>query len=661
MNEEQIRKSFEKYDSRCIKERKDKEIRGGLLLVELTENIRLVYVSPDLTELLGYSHEQFIKKFEKKPEFLFTKNGREEVVKEIMEKHRYLKFSCMSADGGMRFFKASCSTPELCEGKSYYCIHCLDVTKYRRAMYQVTSLEKREKVLVEKSEDCIFEWNITENKLMISENWKEKFEQVVDKEYLDVKKDIKQYIHREDLGKFNNMLNQVLAGGTPGDILLRCYKDMEKKKYFWCSVSLISVLYDDKTPMFVIGRLKDIDYQLKQLYGLASRRSSFFMLANGENNRPLIDKILKESSQNTLHAIIVLRLDYFKGMEERLGKLATEIMLETYSDALARITYERDVISYEKDGVFSVFLNSIGSLDNIAWKVKKMCNVSVGTKHAPMTACAGVAVFPFDGRDYNQLYVRACETFEMAVAKGEKQTYGFYQYEDGSANTQLVSKSTDVHMKPDGIVTDIVEEWFHAIKTVDNMKKQVEIAETQIMLNQIQPHFIYNTLANIKAVMQKDSELAGQMIVSFSKCLRIQLDALGKDRVAPFKEIIELLKNYIALEKMRFRDKINVHFELECMEFSMPHFILQPLVENAIRHGICKREEGGDIWVRTKKTEKDNIIIEIEDNGVGFSLKKRDKLGIGLENVKVRVQYLMNGEMDIVTQPDKGTKITLIM
>ncbi len=192
----------------------------------------------------------------------------------------------------------------------------------------------------------------------------------------------------------------------------------------------------------------------------------------------------------------------------------------------------------------------------------------------------------------------------------------------------------------------------------DSLREQ----RLQLMLSQIRPHFIYNSLSSISSLCESDPKRAQILTDDFAEYLRSQLDALETDRPIPFEKALEQVGFYIELEQARFGDRVNVAYHIATRSFEMPTMTLQPLVENAIRHGICKKEEGGTIRISTKETE-DAFWIEIADDGVGFdekAIKADGKSHIGIKNVRERLASY-GDRLEIVSKVGVGTTATIIL
>lgn len=207
---------------------------------------------------------------------------------------------------------------------------------------------------------------------------------------------------------------------------------------------------------------------------------------------------------------------------------------------------------------------------------------------------------------------------------------------------------------------DTVEAFKQARKTAELQKELGDINMT-LMLSQIQPHFLYNALNTIKYLTKKDPKSAETAIVKFSSYLRTNMDSLTQKEPIHFKKEMEHVQNYIYIECLRFGDRLNVEYDIACDEFLIPPLTIQPIAENAIKHGINQRVDGGTLKISTCEDEK-NIFIIIEDNGVGFDVNEQKNDGrshIGMNNIKVRLKEMLNAQVEIKSVINKGTKVTI--
>ncbi len=197
-------------------------------------------------------------------------------------------------------------------------------------------------------------------------------------------------------------------------------------------------------------------------------------------------------------------------------------------------------------------------------------------------------------------------------------------------------------------------------KNIDlaNEEEKNKEAQIKLMLSQIQPHFIYNALSAISTLIPIDPEKSQTALDDFTEYLRHNLSSLTEKKLIPFEDELKHVKTYVSIEKMRFGNRVNVIYDTAATEFSVPTLSIQPIVENAIKHGILKRIEGGTVTVRTFETATANV-VEIKDDGVGFDLNKLDLQGnrhIGLKNIYFRIKKF-GGDMTIKSERNKGTEV----
>ena len=183
----------------------------------------------------------------------------------------------------------------------------------------------------------------------------------------------------------------------------------------------------------------------------------------------------------------------------------------------------------------------------------------------------------------------------------------------------------------------------------------------RIMMSQIQPHFLYNTLSTIQALCMTDPEKAADVTGKFSSYLRRNLASLQEPGLIPFWKELEHTKAYAAIEEIRFPN-IRVTYEIEDSGFSVPPLTVQPMVENAIRHGVRIRRNG--LVEVAARREGDRHVITIRDNGAGFNPETLKDIGdghIGIRNVRERIESMCGGTLEIESAEGKGTRIMIVI
>ena len=208
---------------------------------------------------------------------------------------------------------------------------------------------------------------------------------------------------------------------------------------------------------------------------------------------------------------------------------------------------------------------------------------------------------------------------------------------------------------------------FNVLRSTKMMKEQREEQDTKvaIMLAQIQPHFLYNSLNSIAILCEINPKQAHDLTIKFAQYLRNNIDALSKDTPILFRTELRSIKNYLDIEKIRFSDKLNIVDNIQVSGFYVPVLTIQPLVENAVKHGISKKPTPGVLMLSTTE-DTNNFYVIIDDNGVGFDtsiLEIKEKLGksIGISNVKYRLKSMVGGDVKIESTIGKGTKVTVTL
>jgi two-component system LytT family sensor kinase len=215
------------------------------------------------------------------------------------------------------------------------------------------------------------------------------------------------------------------------------------------------------------------------------------------------------------------------------------------------------------------------------------------------------------------------------------------------------------------------------LKIFNGVRLQIKLEERERLLlqarmlalqNQINPHFLFNTLNSISSLVRFDPDTARQLIIKLANILRRLLHS--SDAFVPLREELEFIDNYLDIEVVRFgRDKLKVVKELEppSLDVMVPSMLLQPLVENSIKHGLSSKIEGGSIFLRSRLTDT-QLIVEVEDDGVGMGaaqlLEAPSGLGgtgIGMANVSERLKVLYAGtaKMTIDSRDGRGTVVRI--
>ena len=196
---------------------------------------------------------------------------------------------------------------------------------------------------------------------------------------------------------------------------------------------------------------------------------------------------------------------------------------------------------------------------------------------------------------------------------------------------------------------------------VERAVLNAELSESRIstMISQIQPHFIYNTLGTIEQLCTTEPEMASKLVRNFAFYLRGNFSELDSVKPIRFSQEMNHVKHYTYIEQVRFPD-ITIQYDLRSVEFLLPALSVQPLVENAIKHGIMGLEEGGVVTVSAYETDK-HYVVEVTDDGVGFDVNavSDETKRVGIKNIRGRIEAMCNGTLEIESAIGVGTKATL--
>lgn len=189
--------------------------------------------------------------------------------------------------------------------------------------------------------------------------------------------------------------------------------------------------------------------------------------------------------------------------------------------------------------------------------------------------------------------------------------------------------------------------WYHREATeralrASQLETSLVEAQLRALQQQLQPHFLFNTLNAISALMHRDVNAADNMIAKLSDLLRMSLRTVDQQETA-LKDELDFLSKYLEIEQTRFRDRLTVVFDVgpDTLDALVPNLILQPLVENSIKHGIAPRPGRGRVDIRARRVG-DELVLEVEDNGAGLSATRLSDFnrGVGLNNTRSRLKHL---------------------
>jgi two-component system LytT family sensor kinase len=193
---------------------------------------------------------------------------------------------------------------------------------------------------------------------------------------------------------------------------------------------------------------------------------------------------------------------------------------------------------------------------------------------------------------------------------------------------------------------------------------QLAGARLEVLKMQLQPHFLFNTLHAISALVRKDPEAADRIITRLGDILRMTLQSNGRQEV-PLQQELDLLEKYFEIQRARFGARLTVHLQADATSFDalVPSLLLQPVIENSIRHAVEAQEEPGSVWIETRRTGE-RIRLEVRDDGPGFPDDVKTPApgrGLGLRNTRARLAALYGdaGVFDLGDAAEGGARVTI--
>ena len=208
------------------------------------------------------------------------------------------------------------------------------------------------------------------------------------------------------------------------------------------------------------------------------------------------------------------------------------------------------------------------------------------------------------------------------------------------------------------VLSDQVEQDLQHQREIARQQQEIANQRANIMVLQMRPHFIYNTMTSIYSLCNQDPGLARQVIRNFTTYLRKNFTAIASVAPIPFSSELEHTRAYLAVEQAQYEDSLFVEFDTPHIRFRVPPLTLQPIVENAIKHGRDPYAGAFRLTIRTEKTDTGSVIV-VEDNGRGFEPAETTEPHFALENIRQRLEIMCGGSLVIRPGDEGGTVVTL--
>ena len=212
-------------------------------------------------------------------------------------------------------------------------------------------------------------------------------------------------------------------------------------------------------------------------------------------------------------------------------------------------------------------------------------------------------------------------------------------------------------------ISEQAQELIASERKLLEVRERVNDMKIRLVLSQVKPHFLFNALNAIYYLIEKSPMQAQAAIDSFSDYLRGNMEALEHTALIPISQEMKHVKSYLRLEEMRFQDELEVIYDVKALNFDVPALSVEPIVENAVKHGISQNESGGYVKISTDETDA-GYEIKVEDNGAGFDVEdigSDGRLHVGITNVRTRLESMAKGTLTIESEIGKGTRVTIFI
>lgn len=326
----------------------------------------------------------------------------------------------------------------------------------------------------------------------------------------------------------------------------------------------------------------------------------------------------------------------------------------------------RDMLTGKRHKIAQAVMRSAFALNTVlilpsflgAWAIYSTQPVWIGGHILFTLVMLGTVVWElFSTGEKNHLELHSC-LFFMAALLLDFTGFGSSMYSHGTC-TKIIFLIAFVFHGFRGLKRVLIDH--QGARRAKKLEKELEDSRIAILLSQMQPHFIHNILNVIYYLCGKDPAAAQGAISNFSDHLRNNLEAISQKELISFRKELEHIHTYLELEQIRFGEELSIVYDIEEDGFLLPVLTIQPLVENAVKHGIAKKRGGGVVTISSRQTET-AYQITVSDTGTGFDVDRYmedGKVHVGLINVRQRLSSRMNATMDVDSTPGSGTTVTV--
>ena len=479
----------------------------------------------------------------------------------------------------------------------------LNITDRKNAEEQLRVSEERYRLALSQSGKVFFFFDVPTRTMRLSQELAEAFGLPMVVDNMPENFISQGLVEKESVDNYRQFYARIIAGERTGDTIISCHMRANPDQILWYRIAFTSVFDAQNAPQSAIITYEDLQEQREREIAGAWKQLNLLSV-------PPSRYVIAE--YNLTHNRLL----------SQVGELFAKLpdFLTSYDEinafVLEHFIFEEDVDNYRR------FLDR--------QRILRLFDEGVSE----------------DSTEYRSLQSGSAPRWTSTSIQMIRDPYS------GDVLAQILFM--DIHAER----SDQIE----LAQNVEELKKELENSRIKVMINQMQPHFLYNALSAIRTIIKSDPDYAYSLIYDFTVHLRSSIKALSSDTPIPFAEELKNIKAYLNIEQMRFGDSLQVNYEIDCDHFSVVPLSIQPLAENAARHGVYpKGEEGGTVTVRTYETVT-AYVVEVEDDGVGFDVAEvfnRESDSIGLKSLIFRLKSLMNADVVINSKLGAGTLVTV--
>ncbi len=394
----------------------------------------LTYVNTGLTNLVGYTREELAEKFHNRYLELVYPPDRELLWDKVQKQMRHGKtfegeYRLMCKDGRIKWVLDRCVLATGEDGREYFYSIFVDITASKSAQEELRLSLERHQIILDQTNDIIFEWNIATDSLIFSNNWEEKYGYTPITQRASVLLPTASHIHPDDARTMEELIAAVRAGIPYKEVQFRMAK--ADGRYIWCRIRATTQFDQNHKPFKAVGIIADIDNEKRATQRLVDRaeRDNLTNLYNKEAARKRIQWRMRQDGTETA-AMFIIDLDNFKSVNDRFGHMFGDAVLTEMASSIAHLFRDGDIVARIGGDEFLAYMSALPSpriaktrAEKIIQTISSMMRENL--KDTPLTCSVGVAYYPTSGEDYITLFQRCDHALYLAKAAG-KNRYEIY-------------------------------------------------------------------------------------------------------------------------------------------------------------------------------------------------------------------------------------------